>query len=120
MQISKNFKSEEIICKCGCGKDDINKTLVDILQRVREAYGKPIKITSGVRCKSYNETIKGTNNSSHTRGNAVDIYCDDSHDRYKLVCLFLREGIDRLGLYENYIHVDLDENLYTGVIWINR
>ena len=48
--------------------------LVDnILDPLREAYGKPIIVTSGYRCTELNKAVKGASNSQHVKGEAADI-----------------------------------------------
>lgn len=50
------------------------EALVDnILDPLREAYGKPIIVTSGYRCEELNRLIGGSKNSQHRVGMAVDI-----------------------------------------------
>ena len=56
--LSKNFSRLEVQCPCGCGTSLINPFLVEKLQKVRNIIGRPIIITSGVRCEFYNISIK--------------------------------------------------------------
>ena len=63
MRISKHFKREEFACKCGCGQDTVDHSLIEILERVREFFGKPITITSGNRCTTHNKKIGGASGS---------------------------------------------------------
>lgn len=57
--------------------EDIAKnltTLIDkILEPLREAYGKPIIVTSGYRCPALNKAVGGTASSQHMMGQAADI-----------------------------------------------
>ena len=76
--LSKNFSRLEIMCPCSCGANRISPLLIEKLQKVRNIIGRPIIITSGVRCEFYNASIKASMNSSyvpddHGIGNAVDI-----------------------------------------------
>ena len=75
--ISKNFSRKELACSCGCGfgmgTNDIHIDLITILQRIRDAYKKPIVITSGCRCHRHNKEIGGAERSTHTFGMAADI-----------------------------------------------
>lgn len=51
------------------------KALVDnILDPLREAYGKPITVTSGYRCPELNKLVGGAKKSQHMTGEAVDIH----------------------------------------------
>jgi zinc D-Ala-D-Ala carboxypeptidase len=45
----------------------------NILEPLREAIGKPIKISSGYRCPRLNKAIGGAKNSQHLVGEAADI-----------------------------------------------
>ena len=48
--------------------------LIDnILDPLREAYGKPIIVTSGFRCERLNKLVNGSKNSQHRLGQAADI-----------------------------------------------
>jgi hypothetical protein len=71
----KYFKPEEFACKCGCGAKNIDHNLVIILEKIREHYGKPVRINSGVRCKTHNARVGGATNSQHldTYAKAADI-----------------------------------------------
>ena len=77
---SKYFKKYEFKCNCG-GKycngypAEIDPQLVINLNKLREKFGKPVTITSGLRCKKYNNSLPGSSATSrHMRGKAVDIY----------------------------------------------
>jgi len=45
----------------------------NLLEPLREIWGKPIHISSGFRCKALNKAIGGAEGSQHTKGQAVDI-----------------------------------------------
>jgi uncharacterized protein YcbK (DUF882 family) len=49
--------------------------ITECLQPIRNYIGKPIRITSGYRCKTLNDlpTIRGAKNSQHLTGQAADI-----------------------------------------------
>lgn len=47
--------------------------LINFLNPLREAWGSPIRISSGYRCKELNEAVGGVETSAHTTGNAVDM-----------------------------------------------
>ena len=50
------------------------RALVDeVLDPLREAYGKPVRVNSGYRCPLLNRLVGGSPNSQHTRGEAADI-----------------------------------------------
>lgn len=45
----------------------------NILDPLREAYGKPIIVTSGYRCAKLNKFVGGAPSSQHVKGEAADI-----------------------------------------------
>ena len=66
--------------------------LVDnILDPLREAYGKPIIVTSGFRCEILNRLVGGSKNSQHRFGMAVDIRTieDTAEENKKLYDLII-------------------------------
>ena len=124
--LSKNFSRIEVQCPCGCGANLINPFLIEKLQKVRNIIGRPIVITSGVRCEFFNASINSSMNSSHIPdgygiGNAVDIACTNSKDRYELVELsqkfFNRIGISG-GSYGGFVHLDVDRSKVQEVMWL--
>lgn len=75
---TKNFSQSELEKSTKASKNGINNTipqhliqnakdLLSTLQVIRDALGKPIKITSGYRCEKLNKLVGGVPNSSHTR-----------------------------------------------------
>ena len=80
-KISKHFRKSEFKCHCkgkwcdGYNGVAVNKDLIEILEKIREETGKPITITSGIRCQKYNDSLRGSaKNSVHRLGGAADIY----------------------------------------------
>ncbi len=117
-QLSNNFKLSEFRCKCGCGLDNINKLVVYKLQQVRDIYGKPIVITSGLRCIEWNKKQGGKENSAHITGLAVDVKCISSRNRFVLMKAFISNGFRRIGLTRNFIHVDNDNEKPNPVLFM--
>lgn len=70
----KHFRKDEFTCQCGCGMNNINLKLVQILDEIRDYFGQPMTITSGCRCVKHNaETPKASPTSRHISGKAADI-----------------------------------------------
>lgn len=78
---TKNFTLNEF--ECGChGKyctghpARLNRQLLKNLQVIRDEFG-PTTISSGLRCKRYNNSLPGSSTvSEHMKGWAVDFYND--------------------------------------------
>ena len=64
----------------------VNMTaLVDnVLDPLREAYGKPITVNSGFRCPALNKAVKGSATSDHMTGRAADITGGSPDENKKL------------------------------------
>jgi uncharacterized protein YcbK (DUF882 family) len=61
--------------------------------------------------------VGGSKKSAHLRGNAVDIHCENSYHRFKIVQALLDVGFTRVGIASTFIHADVDEELTDSVIW---
>ncbi len=85
----------------------------------REFSNIPYIITSGYRSITYNKSIGGKHDSSHTKGLAVDIKCSNSETRFKIILGLLFAGFNRIGVYKNHIHVDSDNTKHPELIWFN-
>lgn len=72
-----NTPSEEII-------NNLNELIDNVLDPLREWYGKPIYVNSGYRCPNLNKVVGGVNNSYHCKGYAVDIDMGDKEDNLPL------------------------------------
>lgn len=46
--------------------------LIEMMDKIREKWGSPIRINSGYRCPKLNTAVKGAKNSSHMLGLACD------------------------------------------------
>lgn len=110
--MTKNFKREEFACKCGCGEMRISPTVVLVCQMVRDHFKKPVKVTSGCRCKKHNEAVGGVPDSQHSpKGDelthASDIQVEDVSPM--VVSAFLDARFPNtlgIGTYKTFTHVD--------------
>lgn len=77
---TKNFKPQEFRCECGgkycCGYPSYMKPAELIhIQAIRDHYGKPVTVTCGLRCKTWNKKLGGSiQNSLHMSGLAIDFF----------------------------------------------
>lgn len=105
----RHFQDREIV--------GLDTELVAMLDLAREKAGVPFVITCGLRTEETNTEVGGVPNSSHLNGLAVDLRCQNSLDRYKMVKALLDVGFKRLGVYTLHIHADRDTSMPPEVLW---
>ena len=113
------FKPHETMCRCGCGLQ-IESSVLETIDRIRSMYGKPMNITSGARCLSYNESIGSKDTSPHPKGLAIDTAAPTHNDKAKLVQWGITYGAKGIGIYpiRNFIHLDwMDRGVKYPVVW---
>lgn len=116
MRLSKNFHSSEFICPC-CGVSEMNDDFISLLQRIREIMGRPMYVSSGYRCASYNKQINGSPRSMHMQGRAADIAVPDNIYRRLLAETCFKEGVPTVGFYRGHIHID-DRRRSNNIIFV--
>jgi hypothetical protein len=122
-QLTANFKQSELACKCGCGVFNIAKEDLLRNQRLRDAWGKSLTVTSACRCEKHNKAEGGKPESRHLTtatkpGRAFDYAISNSGDRHKFVALAIAQGAKGIGIAKTFVHVDWDETRPTPLIWL--
>lgn len=76
----------------------------NILDPLRQAYGKPIIVTSGYRCERLNRLVNGSKNSQHRTGQAADIRTieDTIEENKKLYDLIIKLDLPFDQLIDEY------------------
>ncbi len=111
----KHFKQSEFTCKCGCGLNNINLNLVNVLEKIRDHFGgHAVHITSGCRCIKHNKDVGGVQGSRHVIGKASDIYIDNvsTSDLLNYCQHLVQEGTLRYTYTNNknmngVVHIDI-------------
>ncbi|MBQ5741114.1 MAG: DUF882 domain-containing protein [Bacteroidaceae bacterium] len=94
---------------------NLRQLAVKILQPLRDAWQRPIIVTSGYRSPALNKALGGARNSQHLMGQAADICATDPADNKALFLTAVRliqEGTLQVGqLIDEYayqwIHISL-------------
>lgn len=113
------FDKRDLACSCGCGLGNATDKLIGTLNNAQVIYGEPITISSGSRCPKHNAAVGGVPSSAHVTGEAVDIKCETSSRRFRLISALLSAGFNRIGISfkSGFIHADVSETLPQRVIW---
>lgn len=120
-KITNNFSMEEFTRsetadKLGIKNEPDNRAKLAIvnlctklLQPLREAYGKPIRINSGYRSEELNKAVGGVATSQHRLGMASDLSIDGKACDLLELIEENRLPFDQAILYrkQNFLHVSL-------------
>jgi len=118
MNITEHFTFEELT-KTNTGLSNVpgpkefealSYLAVNLLEPLRQLYGKPITVNSAFRSREVNRAVGGSETSQHCKGEAADLTCDDNKKLFELI----RDNFifDQLINEKNYswIHVSLKKN----------
>lgn len=84
-------------------RDSIKALVDEVLQPLREAWGKPLHINSGYRCQTLNMAVGGVPASQHVRGEAADIAADKPVELARMT-KSLNLPYDQMILYPTFVH----------------
>ena len=104
-------------CPCGCGLDNMSEALIQRLAEIEQMTEMQLTLTSGARCIFHNAQVKGARNSAHLRGLAADIFCESNKDRWNIITAATTVGINRIGIGDTFIHLDIDPLLTPQRMW---
>lgn len=74
-------------------KTNVAALVDNVLDPLREAWGRPLTVTSGYRCPSLNKAVGGSSTSHHLKGMAADISTGNVVDNAKLFQLVQKLGL---------------------------
>lgn len=105
------FDKYEFACKCGCGSDEMNETLIRVADRTRAHFGSPITVSSGRRCASHNARVGGVSNSRHIAnpGKAMD-FCVKGKSSTTVLAYVQQQPEIRYAyaIDGSYVHMDIE------------
>lgn len=109
-KLSKNFVATEFDCEgTGCCKETvIDEKLVEILQKIRDHFGKPIggSHLTAYRCPTHNANVaNAAKGSLHTKGMAADISIEGVKPA-EIAKYAESIGVLGIGLYDTFVHID--------------
>ena len=107
-KLSENFRVREFACSDGSDTIFVSGELVELLQKIRSHFGKPVVIHSAYRTPSYNKKVDGAAYSQHLYGTAADISIKGVSP--KAVADFAETLLPQtggIGIYQTFTHVDV-------------
>ncbi len=84
-------------------RDAVKALVLNVLQPLRDAWGGPLNINSGYRCKALNEAVGGVESSQHRKGEAADVACTDPLALARLAKR-LKLPFDQMIVYPSFVH----------------
>ncbi len=91
---------------------NLTKLVDNVLDPLREKYGKPIYVSSGYRSPALNRSVNGATSSQHRLGEAADITAGSKEENKKLFEIIKKElPYDQLIDEKNFswVHVSYRE-----------
>ena len=119
----QKFTKDELKCRCGCNKYNVDTEFLIRAQAYRYMLGLCMTVTSCGRCFKHNKEVGGAVNSCHEcttkPATAMDFYCSSNKKAYELAC--------NCGLFneviwykaKNFIHIGLDRHQKDNYFTIN-
>lgn len=110
--LAEHFSRSEFACKCGCGHDTVDAQLLAILIKIRDHFGRKMKINSGCRCHFHNRMEGGAPDSWHVKGRAADVVVEgiSPHLVAETAAQYGATGIKN---YATFTHIDTR----SGPVW---
>lgn len=106
--LSPHFKVWEFACRDGSDTVFVSPALVEVLEKLRVHFGKPVVITSGYRTESHNKVCGGAAYSQHKCGMAADITISGvTPEAVAAFAETLLPTSGGIGIYKSFCHVDV-------------
>ena len=108
VKLSKNFTVKEFACSDGTDTVFISLALVNLLQKIRDHFGKAVIINSAYRTEAHNKSIGGAAYSQHKYGLAADIHINGVTPKEIAAYVeTLMPSSGGIGIYKSFVHVDV-------------
>ena len=106
-----NQFSGDLACECGCNVNKMDNEFLSQLKKIEKKSGLNFYITSGYRCRYYNNYVDGHENSRHLYGMAVDIRYSNHQSKkkqLKKIIKYARKSDYFTFVYDEITHIHLD------------
>lgn len=108
VKLSENFRVSEFACHDGSDTVLVSSELVELLQKIRDHFGRAVTINSGYRTAAWNASHGGAAKSQHLLGTAADITISGVTPlEVAQYAEFMQPDAGGIGLYQSFTHVDV-------------
>lgn len=102
-------------------KNNVARLVDNVLDPLREVWGRPLTVSSGYRCPALNRAVGGSATSHHMKGMAADITTGNKVDNRRLFQLIINLKLPFTQLIDerdfSWVHVSYDpENVKRQVL----
>lgn len=104
-------------CTPPCSLQDMDQQFMRQLDAARASAGIPFVLNSAYRSPAWELSKGRTGRGDHPQGRGVDIRCNTSANRMKIVRALLDNGFRRIGIANTYVHAGLGKDLPQDVMW---
>ena len=117
VRLAPHFQVREFACSDGTDTVFVSPELVEVLEKLRTHFGRPVRVLSGYRTEAKNKAVGGAAYSRHKYGMAADIAVEgvspSAAAAWAGTLLADRGGI---GVYKTFVHVDVrpERSRWTG------
>ena len=107
---AKFFTRAELSCS-HCNECEMDQSFLDLIDRLRTAYDKPMSLSSAYRCIEHPVEVKKNKRGTHTYGRAVDVRVSTG-EAFKLLEIILTLPFSGVGFSQKgdhstrFIHID--------------
>ncbi len=118
--VFEHFEEAEFLCRCGCGRADMQQAFMVRLQQIRISFRRAMVVTSGFRCPEHDRAVSGA--GVHPTGRAADIAVS-GRDSFRLLDLAIGKGMTGIGLKqhgphdERWMHLDDTSGATRPWVW---
>ena len=96
--------------------------MLQLAEAIRDSIGRPLRVNSSWRSPEANEAARGSKNSQHLLGRAIDFHIDDQEMGDEIERAAFVNGAKAVGRYNTFIHIDIRLNPHNRgySYWDNR
>lgn len=107
-RLSEHFRVREFACTGGTDTIFVSPDLVEVLERIRIHFGRPVIVSSGYRTEARNRAVGGAAYSQHKYGTAADIYIQGvAPAEVAAYAETLLPDSGGIGIYSGFTHIDV-------------